>query len=591
MSDKRVKEKNKNFGKPFEKIFCENIEFICQICKNEFLNPRVLPCLHCFCTHCLENLYLEQNFKNDNNDDKKKQNDRFQDFHLLPYRSCSKTHSTIIICPICNFENRIPVKGVQDLPPHYILQHRMLVNSLNRSGICLLCDLCSQETPACCRCTKCLLNLCEDCSKSHKRDKLFFNHNLKYLKKEQAEGFGITKIRRQVMCPSHKEKELKYYCSSCNMVACTECFIQFHSGHNCKSFSRAAQIYINKIENGLENSRILTKEAYATLVQFEKLALEIESKHYKTQKEINDHIDGYMYAFEEHRIELLSQAMQIKNGQLEIVKSKQKEVEKKAKEIDHTIKFGEQLLKEGSDFEVLSFANYLIQRLEWCLKTGTSSLSTAFTSCIGTLKFLPEEKAKIVNNKTIFGVITTEIVSPSNCCLTSEGLEILSKCVENKRCDLTVITKDIFDQRLTHGAEGLEVKLKSQKGQHRQIPIYIVDQQNGIYVISFTPDTHGKMNLAISIRGVPIKGSPFDIHVQKQKISKGNLQCCTFCSSNKEKNIFCKCGSTVTGFHQGCKHGPKINMSDSHWSCCRSTFPKSECLRSFNNDGFYQLKF
>ena len=39
----------------------------------------------------------------------------------------------------------------------------------------------------------------------------------------------------------------------------------------------------------------------------------------------------------------------------------------------------------------------------------------------------------------------------------------------------------------------------------RQIPIYIVDQQNGIYVISFTPDTHGKMNLAISIRGVPIK--------------------------------------------------------------------------------------
>ena len=70
-----------------------------------------------------------------------------EDFHLLPYRSCSKTHSTIIICPICNFENRIPVKGVQDLPPHYILQHRMLVNSLNRSGICLLCDLCSQETP------------------------------------------------------------------------------------------------------------------------------------------------------------------------------------------------------------------------------------------------------------------------------------------------------------------------------------------------------------------------------------------------------------------------------------------------------------
>lgn len=50
-------------------------------------------------------------------------------------------------CPICDFENSIPPRGVQDLPPHYLLQHRMLLHSVNKEEICLLCDLCSSETP------------------------------------------------------------------------------------------------------------------------------------------------------------------------------------------------------------------------------------------------------------------------------------------------------------------------------------------------------------------------------------------------------------------------------------------------------------
>lgn len=135
---------------------------------------------------------------------------------------------------------------------------------------------------------------------------------------------------------------------------------------------------------------------------------------------------------------------------------RQEEVEKKAREINHTLKFGEDLLTEGSDFEVknwrrssksffeqnlnvrrplqvLSFAFYLLQRLEWCIKSGSSALSSAFTSCVGTLQFLPEERAGTIRNKAVFGVVTTQIVSPSNCYITPEGKRKKIKIKNNYR--------------------------------------------------------------------------------------------------------------------------------------------------------------
>ena len=57
------------------------------------------------------------------------------------------SNSTALLCPTCGSKNSLPAGGVVSLPPHYVLQHRMVLNSLNRETTRLLCDLCSTDIP------------------------------------------------------------------------------------------------------------------------------------------------------------------------------------------------------------------------------------------------------------------------------------------------------------------------------------------------------------------------------------------------------------------------------------------------------------
>ncbi|KAK6622761.1 hypothetical protein RUM43_008604 [Polyplax serrata] len=369
-----------------------------------------------------------------------------------------------------------------------------------------------------------------------------------------------------------------------------DCCVEFHTGHNYESFSRAAQIYSGRIKESLERIRLINKDTSAAIGRLNILSQQIESKYSQVQREINTFIDCYIDALEEHRKGLLKQATKIRKGQIESLRIRQEEVEKNFKNLNHTLRFGDELLNEGSDFEVLSFAFFILQRLEWCIKVGTSALSSAFTNCIGTMQFLPDEHARTVKNRTLYGVVTTQVVSPSHCFIMAKDLEALKNCRKNQRCDLTLVTKDSYDQRLTHGAEGIEIDLRRQNGSCKHIPICVVDQQNGVYLISFTPDTSEKMCLSVSIRGVPIKGSPFPVRVRAESVHEGTFHCCTFCSSGGNKNVVCGCGGRMPGGYQGCGHGYIGHPGGHHWSCCGNTLHKSECLRSLRSDGFYHLK-
>lgn len=66
-----------------------------------------------------------------------KHNQSEDNFHLIREKS--------LTCPICGVRSVLPFGGVLNLPPHYLLQHRMVLATLNASSTHLLCDICTSD--------------------------------------------------------------------------------------------------------------------------------------------------------------------------------------------------------------------------------------------------------------------------------------------------------------------------------------------------------------------------------------------------------------------------------------------------------------
>ncbi|KAL0273661.1 UNVERIFIED_CONTAM: hypothetical protein PYX00_006286 [Menopon gallinae] len=584
----------------------KSMDFICELCRRDINDPRLMPCLHSFCLECLrllesETLQKTSSTRSSSNQSQDTVKKKWTDMVMCAGKTSDKSgvsnsayeateegrKKKILKCPTCGFNNVLPDRGVIALPHNHLLQHRLLLSKLNRSDVRLLCDLCQHEVVAHSRCTKCLLNLCGACSTAHKMDTAA-DHEIIALKSEHSAS-TITKIRRQAMCPAHPQNDIKFFCQSCNQMTCKKCSLTQHRDHSCGLLSKAARVYRRKIKEVLDQTVYIVRETESVKSHSESVFQQLLSNCMVVKNDIDTYINSYIEALEEHRKGLKFQVEQTRNTELQLLKQQLMEVEKRQRESNYALKFGEDLLAEGSDFEVISLASPLLRRLEWIIQSGPIKSRVASNSA-KLLQFLRDERAGTIKNHSVFGVLTNQIVSPMHSSLTIEGLNALKNCTQKQQCQVKLVTRDSNNKPVTHGAENIDMDLRYiESNSQRQVPILATDRQDGTYLIIFTPDQPGNLKLSITIRGHPIKGSPFSVHVRKPRVHRGVFHCCTFCSSGGSKKASCGCGGKMPGGYLGCGHGHVGHPGKRHWSCCGNTFPNSECVRK--PSGVYLLTF
>lgn len=92
---------------------------------------------------------------------------------------------------------------------------------------------------------------------------------------------GITRVRRQAMCPSHPEVELQLFCAPCGQVVCRECCLLAHRGHACDTAVRAAQVYGRSMRDAIERARPVAEDAVVILDRLRHLEQRIEVQYNK----------------------------------------------------------------------------------------------------------------------------------------------------------------------------------------------------------------------------------------------------------------------------------------------------------------------
>jgi hypothetical protein len=146
---------------------------VCTFCKKLLKDPRLLPCLHSFCTACL------LKFVNEDED---------------------------LICPSCS-ENH-GLKAVPNLPKD-VLGESLISQGRTGDEERTLCSSCSTETEeAVDRCLNCSEFLCSECSAIHRRMRQTRDHEIITLQDYTKEDEQIS--HRSLYCEEHPNEELRY---------------------------------------------------------------------------------------------------------------------------------------------------------------------------------------------------------------------------------------------------------------------------------------------------------------------------------------------------------------------------------------------
>ncbi|XP_052102926.1 E3 ubiquitin-protein ligase TRIM33-like [Mytilus californianus] len=221
----------------------------CFICLETFTGPKYLPCLHTFCTKCINT-------------------------YILSTVEKEKTKATFK-CPICR-QNVLmgestgnPETWAEKLPGNHFVASLVNRQAIRRhEKICDACNANNESKNAFSWCIVCEEAFCESCDKCHKSFKMTAKHPIMLLK-DIVTNKETVSIPSLIYCEEHSGEVVKAYCVDHSKPLCTLCATLSHKKCEDVITIEAAASGIKKSEKVMELSRELkeTSKQLSDLIQ------------------------------------------------------------------------------------------------------------------------------------------------------------------------------------------------------------------------------------------------------------------------------------------------------------------------------------
>ena len=145
----------------------------------------------------------------------------------------------------------------------------------------LKCENEIDDNPAATKCLDCNFYYCEECTVTHKTQRVTKNHKLATLA-ELKEG-EAKQLEHKHYCSDHEGEELKLYCRTCQEVICRDCAIVTHKQHDYTFIKDVREELTKKMESLLAS--VDGKEAeYQSLLDSIHQASERETQKLATEE-------------------------------------------------------------------------------------------------------------------------------------------------------------------------------------------------------------------------------------------------------------------------------------------------------------------
>ena len=171
----------------------------------------------------------------------------------VPVSFQHKDGPSTVTCPKCKKLSVLSDGGPKELQTSLIAQEmlttfRTLESFYSEAGP--QCQQCRDDVSevAVAFCQTCSEFICSDCCMAHRRWSMYSSHVVTMLKDEsqtETKTLTVTPSIKQVLrkslktkpvfCPKHSKEKLKFYCSACQELVCSDCTVITHRNHTISS--------------------------------------------------------------------------------------------------------------------------------------------------------------------------------------------------------------------------------------------------------------------------------------------------------------------------------------------------------------------
>ena len=461
---------------------CRMADATCSECDEYYKDPRMLPCLHTFCLQCLE----------------------------------KQVSQDTLHCPNCKEMITLSENEISDLPQDLHKAHEAEIAWISErvENANELCEICGRSDSsggkAVAFCIDCDEFLCTFCKERHSERRKTTEHNIvtvgERLDKTNEPGIHSKLIQQKLPCDLHKSETSKVYCKKCEKLICRDCMDFKHKDHRSECFllDDVVREEMDGLKVHLERSTKALVSLDEAVAQCKQTVQQIETKKKEVDTAINQNLDQI-------REKLLTQNREIQLYKVTCVEAQMHELQRLRDCLSHANGMIKDSVKSHTPLQQLSTKKILMERAMLLHKRFEGS-NLVLCQC-------DTFASDIANPDTISKMIDLGLGGSDATSSTCDA-GYLPRVVVGKPRKIMVVTRNKEGKPHGCGRERVEAKLILKGSQEPAIIGEAADHDDGSYSVSVIPQSVGKHELHVTIRGKHVRGSPFIWHVSRNRTTK-----------------------------------------------------------------------
>ena len=457
-------------------------EVSCSVCMTTFTEPKILPCLHTFCLHCLNGI-LRTSGRHD-----------------------------IIPCPECRREVQVPSSGnLNDLPTNIRINSLLdvlAIKECHTAGVkCANCDKSSKHSSYC---FQCCAFWCDECIIAHNLIKANKEHRVLALKDFEDQDIEDV-LKRPAFCQQkhHEKEDLKFFCNNCDVAICNLCVATIHDGHAKIVLEEAASERKIQVKSVIETQKKNIEHKKNVIADLERQCKQIEARGNAVKRDIHKFAENMISLIATKKKEMLNKADKQIRESLGCVRTQQCEVNRRVKLLETAVEKTETLLKRFTNAEITQ----LDKSLKTVLPEEVSDVGKqAAVYPEGLRQFLLKENKTLLDSLNSDGIGIFQTFVTNTCAHQStaerEGISEASVGLES---NFLLTTRNAEGEQCYNERDFVTVEIKNQRDHDCATEVRLKDEKDGSYKVRYFLKDTGKCLVSVKVNEEHIRGSPFPL--------------------------------------------------------------------------------